>query len=82
MRDLDMDALRLFTDDAPPGTALEQVVLDLAQAARADAAESTANYKAHVAKRLGIGLHDRIPPSMLRRVSQAMIEIETGNRAD
>lgn len=45
----DWDALRLFTDDAPPGTALEQVVLDLAQAARADAAESTANFAAQVA---------------------------------
>lgn len=42
-------------------------------------AESTANYKAHVAKRLGIGVHDRIPSNMLRRVSEAMIEFETGN---
>ena len=45
-------------------------------------AESTANYKAHVAKRLGIGLHDRIPPNMVRRASQAMIEFETGNYAE
>lgn len=44
-------------------------------------AESTANYKAYVAKRLGIGIDDRIPPSMARRASQAMMEFETGNQA-
>lgn len=44
--------------------------------------ESTANYKEYVAKRLGLGLNDRIPPSMVRRASQAMIEFETGKRAD
>ena len=43
--------------------------------------ESTANYKAYVAKRLGLGLNDRIPPSMVRRASQAMIEFETGNQS-
>lgn len=41
--------------------------------------ESTANYKKHVANRLGIGVNDRIDPSMLRRASQAMLEFETGN---
>lgn len=44
--------------------------------------ESTANYKAYVAKRLGLSLNDRIPPGSVRRASQAMIEFETGNRAD
>ena len=43
-------------------------------------AESTANYKAYVAKRLGLGINDRIPPNMVQRASQAMIEFETGNR--
>jgi hypothetical protein len=44
-------------------------------------AESTANYKAYVAKRLGLGINDRIPPNMVQRASQAMIEFETGKRA-
>lgn len=43
--------------------------------------ESTANYKAYVAKRLGIGVGDRIPPSMIPRASRAMIEWETGAQA-
>lgn len=41
--------------------------------------ESTANYKKHVADRLGIDINDRITPGMLRRASQAMLEFETGN---
>ena len=44
--------------------------------------ESTANYKRYVAKRLGLSVNEKIPPSMLRRTSQAMIEFETGNRLD
>lgn len=43
--------------------------------------ESTANYKDYVAKRLGLGINDRIPAGMVRRASQAMIEFETGKRA-
>jgi len=43
-------------------------------------AESTANYKAYVAKRLGINVNDAIPPSKIRKASQAMMEFETGNR--
>lgn len=45
-------------------------------------AESTANYKAYVAKRLGLGIHDRIPPRLVKLASQAMMEFETGKRAD
>lgn len=44
-------------------------------------AESTANYKAYVAKRLGLGINDIIPPRLVRRASQAMMEFETGKRA-
>jgi hypothetical protein len=40
--------------------------------------ESTANYKTYVAKRLGIGIGDRIPLNLIKRASQAMIEFETG----
>lgn len=43
-------------------------------------AESTANYKAYVAKRLGIGINDRIPPRLTHLVSKAMMEFETGNQ--
>lgn len=45
-------------------------------------AESTANYKAYVAKRLGLNINDKIPPRMTRRVSEAMMEFETGKRVD
>lgn len=44
--------------------------------------ESTANYKAYVAKRLGLGINDPIPPRLVRRTSDAMMEFETVKRAD
>lgn len=44
-------------------------------------AESTAAYKAYVAKRLGIGIGDPIAPDMIPLASRAMIEFETGARA-
>jgi hypothetical protein len=42
--------------------------------------ESTAQYKAYVAKRLGIGIGDQISPDMIPYASRAMIEFETGAR--
>lgn len=47
----------------------------------ANTPESTRNYKNYVAKRLGVGVNDRVSPRMLSALSQAMIEFETGKRA-
>ena len=69
----DWDALRLFTDDAPPGTALEQVVLDLAQAARADAAESTANFAAQMAAQ---------PEKETSNLDQVIVRLREGGGPD
>lgn len=43
--------------------------------------ESTAQYKAYLAKRLGIGVNDRIPAELVPQASRAMIEFETGARS-
>lgn len=44
--------------------------------------ESTANYKAYVAKRANVGVNEPFDPRLLSAVSRAMIEFETGKRAE